>query len=68
MGYAVLFLYSSDSHPGVRVPPRYEPGHLGYTKKLNNGGTGTSLGYLFKITTYKFDITATILITNILVI
>jgi hypothetical protein len=49
----------------------YEPGHLGVReKKLNNGGKGhihtTLLGYLFTVTTYKFEITATILITNIL--
>jgi len=36
------FCYTSDFQPGVRVPPGYEPGHLGARekKKLNNDGKG----------------------------
>jgi hypothetical protein len=37
---------------------------LGYAKKFNNGGKRPLLGY----TKYKFEITAAILITNILLI
>jgi hypothetical protein len=46
----------------------YEPGHLGYVKKLNNGGKMPLLGYLFTVTTHKLEITASLLITNILLI
>jgi hypothetical protein len=45
----------------------YEPRHLGVREnKLNNGGKIPLFGYLFTDTTYKFQITATVLITNIL--
>jgi hypothetical protein len=40
-------------------------------KKMNNGGKRSLwslLGYLFIVRTYKFEITATVLITDILVI
>jgi hypothetical protein len=37
-------------------------------KKFNNGGKRPLLGYLLTVTTYKLEITATILITNILLI
>jgi hypothetical protein len=54
---------------GYVYPQGYEPGHLGVReKKLNNGGKRPLLGYLFAVTTFKFEITATILITNILLI
>jgi hypothetical protein len=33
---------------------------------MNNGWKRPLLGYLFTVTTYKFDITVTVLITNIL--
>jgi hypothetical protein len=47
----------------------YETGHLGVgEKKLNNSGKMPLFDYLFTVTTYKFEITATILITNILLI
>jgi hypothetical protein len=39
---------------------------MGYTK--NNGGKRLLPGYLFTVTTYKFEITATKLIINILII
>jgi hypothetical protein len=45
-----------------------ESAFRGTRNKLNNGGKRTLLGYLFTITTYKFEITATILFTNILLI
>ena len=49
----------------------YEPGHLGVREKnwrvAEKGQIhNTLLGYLFKVTTYKFEITAIISITNIL--
>jgi hypothetical protein len=55
---------------GFVYPQGYEPGHLGVRekKKFNTGGKMPLLGYLFKVSTYKFEITATILITNILLI
>jgi len=37
-------------------------------KKLNNGGKLPILGYLYTVTTYKFEIAATVLIINILLI
>ena len=40
----------------------------GTRKKLINGGKRPLLGYLVTVNTYKFQITATILITNILLI
>jgi hypothetical protein len=40
----------------------------GMRKKLNNGGKRPLLGYLFTVTTYTFEITASILITNVLLI
>jgi hypothetical protein len=43
-------------------PQGYEPGYLGARKKLNNGRKKA------KMSTYKFEITETILITNILLI
>lgn len=48
-----------------------ESGHLGTRKKLSNGGkrhTHIVLGYLFTVTTHKFETTATILITKVLLI
>jgi hypothetical protein len=58
------------SNVGYAYTHGYEPGHLGVgEKKLNNGGKmhiHILLGYLFTVTTNKFEITATILITNIL--
>jgi hypothetical protein len=49
-------------------PQGYEPGHLGVREKLNNGRKRPLLGYLFIVATYKFEITANVLITNILLI
>jgi hypothetical protein len=47
----------------------YEPGHLGVReKKLNNGRKSPLSGYLSTVTKYRFEITATILITIILLI
>jgi hypothetical protein len=47
----------------------YEPGHLEVReKKLNNDGKRPLLGYLFRVTIYKFEITANTLITKILLI
>jgi len=37
-------------------------------KKLNNGGKLPILGYIYTVTTYKFEIPGTILIINILLI
>lgn len=51
-------------------PQGYEPGHLGVReKKLNNGGKKHIHQQLrFTFTTYKFEITVTVLITNIMLI
>ena len=53
---------------GYAYPQGWEPGHLGARekKKLNTGGKMPLLDYLFTVTTYKFEITAAVLITNIL--
>jgi hypothetical protein len=50
-------------HLGVR-----ERTFRGTRKKINNGGKIPLLGYLFAVTAYKFEITATKLITNVLLI
>jgi hypothetical protein len=70
MGYAVLSSTAVIPNLGYAYPQVYEPENLGVCgKKLNNGGKkGTLLGYLLRVTTHKFDITATILITNVLLI
>ena len=58
-------LYTSDSQPGVHIPPGVRTRTFGdMQKKLNNGIKMPLFGYLFTISTYKFKITATILITN----
>jgi len=50
---------------GYAHPQEYEPGYLGVgEKKLNNGGKGPLLGFLFTVTTYEFKINAPILIAN----
>jgi hypothetical protein len=57
------------SHIAVISNLGYEPGNLGAREKnLIMAGKGILLGYLFTVTTYKYEITATILITNILLI
>jgi hypothetical protein len=56
-------VYNSDFKPWVRTRT-----FGGYAKKLNKGRKRPLLGYLFKVITYKFEITAAILITNILLI
>jgi hypothetical protein len=54
---------------GNAYPQGCDPGHLGVRKKkFNYGRKIPLLGYLFTVTIYKFKITATILITNILLI
>jgi len=57
---------------GYAYLQRYEPEHLGYAKKKLMAEKGTHipilLGYLFTVTIYKFEIIATILITQILLI
>jgi hypothetical protein len=61
--------YGSDYQPGVREPPGVRGrAFWGTRKKLNNGGKIPLLGYLFTVTKYKFEITASILIANILLI
>ena len=67
----MTILYTSDSQPGVRVPPgvRTRTFRGKRKKKLNNGGKRHIRQQLqFTVTTYKFETTATILITNILLI
>jgi len=60
-------LYNCGSHPGVRILPGVQTRTFrGLQKKLNNGRKSSLFGYLFTVTTYKFEITATVLITNIL--
>jgi hypothetical protein len=60
-------LYNSDSHPEVRIPPGVQTRtSRGMQKKFNNGKKRSLFGYLFTSTTYKFEITATVLFTNIL--
>ena len=51
---------------GYAYPPGYEAGYLGVSEKINKDGKSPLLGYLFIVTIYKFEITASILITNIL--
>jgi hypothetical protein len=64
-----LFHRTVISNLRYAYPQGYEPGHLGVgEKKLNNVGKIPLLGYLFNVTTYKFEITATILIIHILLI
>jgi len=46
-------------------PQGYDPGHFGVRKK---NGIMAEKGYLFTVTTNKFEITAVILITNIFLI
>ena len=58
---------TSDSQPGVRVPPGVRTGTFKDTRKIILSLLIPLLGYLFTFTTYKFEIT-TILITNILLI
>jgi hypothetical protein len=61
------FLYGRPVIPnlGYAYPRGYEPGYLGVREKyLIMAGKG----YLLTVTTYKIEITANILITNILLI
>jgi len=56
----------SDSQTGVGVPPGVQTRTFRGTRKKNWIMAGK--GYLFKVTAYKFAVTASVLITNVLLI
>jgi hypothetical protein len=67
LGYLFISSRSVIPNLGYVYPQGVRPRTFrGKRKKLNNGGKSPLLGYLFTVTIHKFEITATILITDIL--